>query len=55
MDEGLWKWEAYIWVNYKKKGLGYFDDLKTAGLAYLNAKRELHQFQPVPRDLTLCR
>lgn len=43
------KWEAYIWVNYKKKNLGYFDDLQEAGAAYLNAKQELHRFQPTPR------
>lgn len=42
------KWEAYIWKNYKKIGLGYFDDLEEAGKAYLTAKRELHTFQPVP-------
>lgn len=44
------KWSAYICVNYKKKHLGLFDDLREAGAAYLNAKRELHRFQPIPRD-----
>lgn len=43
------KWEAYIWVNSKKKYLGLFDDREAAGSAYLSAKRELHQFQPTPR------
>lgn len=44
------KWEAYICVNYKKIGLGYFDDLQEARNAYLKAKRELHSFQPTPRE-----
>lgn len=43
------KWEAYIMVNYKKIGLGYYNDLQEAGAAYLKAKKELHRFQPVPR------
>jgi hypothetical protein len=43
------KWEAYIWVNSKKKHLGLFDDLNEAGGAYLKAKQELHHFQPTPR------
>jgi len=45
------KWEAYIWLNCEKIGLGYFDDKKEAGEAYLNAKQNLHRFQPVPRDI----
>jgi len=45
------QWEAYIWVNLKKKYLGLFDDVKDAGEAYLNAKQNLHSFQPVPRDI----
>lgn len=49
--KSLRKWEAYIMVNYKKKGLGYYDDLLEAGAAYLKAKRELHCFQPTPRRL----
>jgi hypothetical protein len=49
--KNIGKWEAYIWVNYKKKPLGYFDDLQDAGAAYLAAKRELHSFQPTPRGV----
>lgn len=48
------KWEAYITVNFKKKYLGLFDDLEAAGAAYLNAKKELHRFQPTPRGVTQC-
>ena len=46
------KWEAYINVNYKKKYLGLFDDLKAAGEAYLAAKQGLHHFQPTPRGIS---
>ena len=48
------KWEAYITVNYKKINLGYYDDLQEAGAAYLNAKQDLHRFQPVPRESAQC-
>lgn len=31
------KWNAYITVDYKRKNLGYFDDIEKAKLAYRNA------------------
>jgi len=36
------KWEAYIYVNYKKKHLGYFDLEEDARQAYLTAKKIYH-------------
>jgi len=45
------KWEAYIWRGYKKKYLGLFESLSDAREAYLRAKRELHTFQPKPREV----
>lgn len=44
------RWAAYIHVAGRKRHLGLFDDLDSAGRAYLKAKAELHPFQPVPRD-----
>ena len=44
------KWEAYIWLSYRKIGLGYFDNVREAGEAYLKAKQKLHSFQPTPRS-----
>lgn len=46
------KWEAYIWLNYKKRNLGYFNKLQDARNAYLKAKQKLHHFQPVPRSIS---
>ncbi|HHS83697.1 MAG TPA: hypothetical protein ENK38_02070 [Gammaproteobacteria bacterium] len=43
------KWQAKIVVNRKPRHLGVFDTPEEAGDAYLAAKQELHQFQPVPR------
>jgi hypothetical protein len=45
------KWQAYIQVGGKWYALGYFDKREDAGAAYLKAKKELHSFQPVPRDM----
>jgi hypothetical protein len=39
------KWEAYIYVNYKKKHLGYFDLKKDAKNARLAAKEIYHTIQ----------
>lgn len=49
------KWAAYIWTGGKKKHLGLFVNREDASRAYLAAKRELHAFQPVPRDAAQCR
>lgn len=49
------KWTAYIWAGGKKKHLGLFAEREAARQAYLVAKRELHTFQPVPRDVAQCR
>jgi len=46
------KWVAYIMVNNKHRHLGLFDDIQKAEEAYLNAKQELHSFQPTPRAAT---
>ena len=45
------KWVAYIMVDNKHKHLGLFNDIDDAKAAHLNAKRKLHSFQPVPRDI----
>lgn len=45
------KWRAEIRINGKQKHLGYFDAPQEAHKAYLEAKAELHQFQPIPREL----
>lgn len=51
--KSLGKWEAYIWKNCKKIPLGYFDNMKAAGSAYLEAKQSQHTFQPIPRATTV--
>lgn len=38
------KWYAVIALNHKRKHLGYYDSEELAHQAYLNAKRELHEF-----------
>ena len=43
------RWQALIGVNGKKLHLGMFPTVEAAHAAYLKAKAELHQFQPVPR------
>lgn len=45
------KWRAYIGVDYKYIHLGLHDTAEAAYAAYLEAKAELHTFNPVPRDL----
>jgi hypothetical protein len=45
------KFQARIMVNRKMHHLGYFNDPTEAHRAYLEAKRRLHLFQPVPRDI----
>lgn len=45
------KWAAYINLEGRKRHLGLFTDLDSAAKAYLEAKAQLHRFQPVPRDV----
>lgn len=44
------KWRAGIRVSGKRKHLGSFTDPAGAHDAYLVAKKELHQYQPIPRE-----
>lgn len=44
------KWHAYISKNRKRKHLGFFDNEEDAGLAYIRAKLEIHDFNPVIRE-----
>lgn len=43
------KFQAYIRSCGRKKHLGYFDTPEEAHAAYLKAKAELHEFNPIPR------
>ncbi|PPU32109.1 hypothetical protein XspCFBP7912_13110 [Xanthomonas sp. CFBP 7912] len=43
------KWWAQITHNGKKMSLGLYETAESASRAYLDAKRELHSFQPEPR------
>jgi HNH endonuclease len=45
------KWQSQIMVNRKRHHLGFYADERDAAAAYLEAKKRLHAFQPVPRDL----
>lgn len=44
------KWRSVIKYKNKKYELGYFDNPQLAHLAYVNAKSELHTFNPVLRE-----
>lgn len=44
------KWRAVIAVNGRSRHLGYFANPELAYAAYLEAKTNLHPFQPKPRD-----
>lgn len=52
---GVWpvgkKWRAKVAVNGREHHAGYFATRELAQVAYLKAKAELHEFQPVPREL----
>jgi hypothetical protein len=43
------RWQALLGLNGRKVHLGMFPTAQAAHEAYLRAKAELHQFQPVPR------
>lgn len=44
------KWQVRIQHLGKTKWLGYFDNKEDARTAYLLAKKEIHTFQPIPRN-----
>ncbi|ATS39292.1 MULTISPECIES: HNH endonuclease signature motif containing protein [Xanthomonas] len=44
------KWRANIRAHGKVRHLGYFSTPEQAHAAYIAAKAQLHEFQPVPRD-----
>lgn len=48
-NEKRQKWRSRITVNRRDTSLGYHDTEKQAHEAYLEAKKRLHTFQPVPR------
>jgi len=45
------KWTARICIDRQKYYLGLFDTEEDAYAVYLAAKKRLHSFQPIPRDL----
>ena len=45
------RWRANITVHGHRTNLGYFSTANEAQSAYLAAKAELHNFQPIPREL----
>ncbi|WP_369913930.1 HNH endonuclease [Xanthomonas sp. NCPPB 3005] len=48
--KGAGKWQAQIGYNGKRRYLGMFRTEHEAHDAYCAAKRELHKFQPIPRN-----
>ena len=40
------KWSARIGINNKRINLGYFDTPQDASQAYINAKNQIHTFNP---------
>lgn len=44
------KWTARVRINRVQHHLGCFNTVEEAYEAYLQAKAELHEFQPTPRD-----
>jgi HNH endonuclease len=48
-DRRSGRWQALLGVDGKKVHPGMFPTLEAAHAAYLKAKSEFHQFQPVPR------
>lgn len=53
-DASKGKWDARIKARGKQYHLGRFDTAAAAHDAYLAAKRELHTFQPAPREKELA-
>ncbi len=43
-------WNARIKLDGQERSLGYFPTAEAAGAAYLQAKANMHAFQPVPRS-----
>ena len=43
------RWSSQICISGRKTHLGFFSTKEEAHAAYLKAKKELHQFQSVPR------
>lgn len=48
------RWRATITALGCRHNLGYFDTAEDAGRAYLDAKRRVHNFQPIPRGEQSC-
>lgn len=51
--KGLKPWRAQIKIDKKQINLGYFYTEEEANICYLNAKKSLHGFNPVPREKQL--
>ena len=49
-NKKIGKWRATIKKNGKQHSLGYFINQADAHAAYLTAKSEIHNFQPIPRE-----
>lgn len=52
LDQRRNKWRAKISADGRRKYLGYFTSPEAAYAAYLEAKAQLHTFQPTPRPRT---
>ena len=52
-DRARQKWVAQIRRDGKITPLGRFSSFEDAHQTYLAAKRECHQFQPIPRELSV--
>lgn len=44
------RWRVKVCVGGRERHVGYFVTKELAQLAYLSAKSEMHEFQPVPRS-----
>jgi len=44
------KWQAQITANYVHRHLGFYETPEEAYEIYKKAKRELHSFNPIPRE-----
>lgn len=52
-DKRRRKWRARIKINHKTAYLGEFENIEEAVAARVNAKAELHQFQPFDREVSV--